>query len=151
MKAATGTYYSLNRERVLAVARQRRIDTRVQPRTRLCPCGNPARSSSHRYCWSCAVAAATRQHVSAAKAGKTAKELGYGASHVAARKRWAVKVAAGEVACWRCGRTIAPGAPWDLGHDEHDRTITRGPEHQLCNRQAGARKGNRIAKQRRRR
>jgi hypothetical protein len=30
--------------------------------------------------------------------------------------------------------------PWDLGHDDHDRSITRGPEHRdRCNRAAAGR------------
>jgi hypothetical protein len=47
-------------------------------------------------------------------------------------------VAAGLVDCWRCGERILPGAKWDLGHDDLDRSITRGPEHRLCNRRTQA-------------
>ena len=32
----------------------------------------------------------------------------YGAVHKAQRKRWARVVAAGGVACWRCGKWIGP-------------------------------------------
>lgn len=67
---------------------------------------------------------------------------GYGGKHQAERKRWAAAVDAGKVTCWRCGQPIIPGTPWDLGHDDHDRRLYRGPEHSACNRAAGARKAN---------
>lgn len=69
---------------------------------------------------------------------------GYGAHHQQTRAHWAPKADAGLVDCWRCGRPIHPGQPWDLGHDDHDRSITRGPEHRHAtpwckgNRAAGA-------------
>lgn len=68
---------------------------------------------------------------------------GYGRAHQAERKRWAVLVDRNGVICWRCKLPIAPGTPFDLGHDDHDRTKHKGPEHRACNRAAGARKGNR--------
>jgi hypothetical protein len=78
---------------------------------------------------------------------------GYGHLHQKLRAEWAPRVAAGRVNCWRCGRLIRPGEPWDLGHDDNDRTLYRGPEHRLrtpwCigNRRAGAKKGNRLQRQ----
>lgn len=74
----------------------------------------------------------------------TTTERGYGADHQTERRRWEPIVRAGRASCWRCGRRIHPAAPWDLGHDDHDRTRYRGPEHRRCNRSAGARKGNRL-------
>jgi hypothetical protein len=59
---------------------------------------------------------------------------GYGAAHKALRKRWAPQVAAGHVACARCGRWISPHEPWDLGHIDGSRTQYAGPEHRKCNR-----------------
>lgn len=66
-------------------------------------------------------------------------ERGYGTDH--RRRRAQVKPAVDrhEVECWRCGELITPdpaltGDGWDLGHDDHDRTKYRGPEHQACNR-----------------
>lgn len=59
---------------------------------------------------------------------------GYGSTHQAVRRAWAPQVAAGTVDCARCGERIPPGAYWDLGHDDHDRTIYTGPEHRACNR-----------------
>jgi hypothetical protein len=62
--------------------------------------------------------------------GKTCTK-GYDTTHKLLRKQWAKQVAAGEVKCWRCREFIEPGEPWDLGHDDHDRTVYRGPEHSL--------------------
>ena len=66
---------------------------------------------------------------------------GYDTTHKLLRKQWAPLVATGEVRCWRCREFIAPGEPWDLGHDDHDRTLYRGPEHGQCNRSTAARNG----------
>ena len=41
------------------------------------------------------------------------------------RARVAPTVEAGEAVCWRCNQSIEPGAPWDLGHDDTDRTLYR--------------------------
>jgi hypothetical protein len=64
----------------------------------------------------------------------TTAQRGYGAKHQALRRAWAPLVDAGLVDCWRCGRHITPGTEWDLGHDDVDRAVTHGPEHQACNR-----------------
>jgi hypothetical protein len=42
-------------------------------------------------------------------------------------------VAEGGVDCWRCGLPILPDSEWHLGHDDHDRSKYRGPEHTWCN------------------
>ena len=80
---------------------------------------------------------------------KSTTARGYGAAHQQQRRHWAPTVNAGRATCWRCGQPIHPGTPWDLGHDDHDRTKYRGPEHTHCNRSAAGRKGN--ARQRSRR
>ncbi len=67
-------------------------------------------------------------------------ERGYGSNHQRLRKRLAPSVERGEVTCWRCGKWIRPGTPWDLGHDDYDRSITRGAEHARCNRSTTGRK-----------
>lgn len=65
------------------------------------------------------------------------QERGYDTAHDNLRRQWAPLVATGAVKCWRCTQPIKPGQPWDLGHDDQDRTKHRGPEHTACNRQAG--------------
>ena len=68
------------------------------------------------------------------------EERGYGAAHRHARAAYQARMDAGEaIRCWRCAKPIANGEPWDLGHDDHDRNITRGPEHATCNRSAAGR------------
>ena len=70
-------------------------------------------------------------------------QRGYGYSHQTLRRYWTPYVNAGFVTCWRCNCLIQPGTAWDLGHDDDDRSIYRGPEHAYCNRSAAAVKGNR--------
>lgn len=59
---------------------------------------------------------------------------GYGAEHKKHRAMVAREVAAGTAVCWRCTKPIDPHEPWDLGHDDDDRSKYNGPEHQFCNR-----------------
>lgn len=54
-------------------------------------------------------------------------------------------VATGTAHCWRCKRYLPPGSPVHAGHDDHDRTIYRGPECPPCNLRAASVKGNRIS------
>ncbi len=70
-----------------------------------------------------------RNNVVSVKQGTTAR--GYGGKHQALGKRVAVLVASGAAVCWRCSRPILPWMAWDLGHDDSDRSIYRGPEHRL--------------------
>lgn len=77
--------------------------------------------------------------------GSTA-ERGYGSAHQRLRKWWTPRVERGEVDCARCGRWIAPGSEWDLGHDDHDRSRYSGPEHQACNRATSGRRVRRPAR-----
>lgn len=77
----------------------------------------------------------------------TTTRRGYGWQHQQERDRWRPIVEAGQAECWRCGWPILPYEPWDMGHDDHDRTRYNGPEHISCNRGAGARHGN-IARRR---
>jgi hypothetical protein len=58
----------------------------------------------------------------------------YGSHHKALRRPWALVVKAGKAVCWRCEQPIAPGEPWDLGHDDENPSKHRGPEHRRCNR-----------------
>ena len=60
---------------------------------------------------------------------------GYDRDYDRTRARWQRRLDAGEtVMCWRpdCATVIDP-AHWHLGHDDHDRSIIRGPECPPCN------------------
>ena len=69
---------------------------------------------------------------------------GYGQRHRNLRKMWEPNVAAGTVRCARCGDPIRPGELWDLGHDDHDRSVYSGPEHRACNRATAGRERDRF-------
>ncbi|GAA1992831.1 hypothetical protein GCM10009718_33170 [Isoptericola halotolerans] len=78
---------------------------------------------------------------------RTAAARGYGAAHRRERARWQRTVDQGLASCARCHGPILPGEQWDLGHTD-DRTGWTGPEHPSCNRSAGGRNGNRVARER---
>lgn len=65
---------------------------------------------------------------------------GYDYRHRQLRERMKPTVEAGGVDCWRCTEPIQPGTPWDVGHDDDDRTRYRGPEHRSCNRATAGRR-----------
>lgn len=67
----------------------------------------------------------------------TTTARGYGTHHQNTRAAYQPLVDAGQATCWRCTQPIHPTDQWDLGHDDNDRTIVRGPEHANCNRAAG--------------
>lgn len=68
---------------------------------------------------------------------------GYGSAHQKLRAEVKKIVDRGEAYCWRCGGFIPPGAPFDLGHDDQDRSVYRGPEHTRCNRATSGRRASR--------
>jgi len=67
----------------------------------------------------------------------------YGRAHRRLRAALKPMVDRGVAYCWRCGMVINPGMPWDLGHDDEDRSIYRGPEHRWCNRATSGRRPKR--------
>ena len=65
------------------------------------------------------------------------EQRGYGREHQAIRAQLVATLQAGQaLACWRCGKPIASANDMHVGHDDHDRSITRGAEHKLCNLRA---------------
>lgn len=66
-------------------------------------------------------------------------DRGYGAEHQSLRAEWQRRIDEGKhVLCWRCDKRII-GTHWHLGHDDTDRSITRGPECVKCNLRAAGR------------
>lgn len=108
-------------------------------------CKNPfePRTPRQRFCWygPCRDRRLGRKRV---KPPGATVASGYGYRFKKLREQWKPLVDRGEVDCHdpECGRPIVPGTPWDLGHDPHDRSIIRGPEHARCNRSNGAKQGN---------
>lgn len=68
---------------------------------------------------------------------------GYGNRHQRLRKQLEPIVRSGQAVCWRCGEKIGADQRWDLGHDDEDRRVYRGPEHALKDDCAAG--GNRAA------
>jgi hypothetical protein len=71
--------------------------------------------------------------------------------HRAKVKEYKALQADGLASCWRCGRWLGPGMEMHAGHDDHDRTVYRGPECGTCSRNTAARRGNRVSNANRRR
>lgn len=98
-------------------------------------CGQPATSSRHWYCDRCAeLPYETRLGKRKPRANRYRSRQSYGHKHRLERKKWEPIVAAGRALCSRCRKPIIPGTPWDLGHDDNDRSRYTGPEHASCNR-----------------
>lgn len=73
----------------------------------------------------------------------TTTQRGYGTTHQRLRTQWRARIDQGGVTCTRCGQPIHKHAPFDLGHNDTDRTKYNGPEHPECNRSAGGRSATR--------
>jgi hypothetical protein len=103
-------------------------------------CDRPSLPGRHWYCRLHTALARRRRGNRPGRPVVSTTAAGYGAEHRRARAAWAPRVAAGHVVCARCGLLIAPGAPWDLGHDDADRSKYAGPEHRRCNRATAGRR-----------
>lgn len=74
------------------------------------------------------------------KARGTRQQRGYDTIHDQARAEAVAQLRAGHaLTCWRCGQPITDEHDMHIGHDDHDRDITRGPEHATCNLSAAGR------------
>jgi hypothetical protein len=67
------------------------------------------------------------------KARGTRQQRGYDAQYDAERAAWQRRLDAGEaITCWRCAELGRPHLVdpkrWHLGHDNHDRSVIRGPQ-----------------------
>ena len=70
----------------------------------------------------------------------TRQQRGYDRAHDRTRATAVATLRAGlTLTCWRCGNPITNENDMHIGHDDSDRSITRGPEHRLCNLQAAGR------------
>lgn len=74
------------------------------------------------------------------KARGSRQDRGYDNAHDRLRVDYQRRMDAGErFTCWRCGRPIDP-AKWQLGHDDLDRSVYRGPECVPCNTATASRR-----------
>jgi hypothetical protein len=149
-------YYERNREQRRSAQNDRNALLRAGRGPRMCAagCGRPSTTSRHRLCDVCRVARRRhRDRVREARRRRTkTSERGYGWRHQQLRRRVEREIAAE----WAAGRAvpcargsacklggwIRPGEPWDLGHNDRDRSRYNGAEHRVCNRAtAGRRQG----------
>ncbi len=64
------------------------------------------------------------------------QDRGYDRDYDRTRAEWQRRIDSGErVCCWRCDTPVT-GRAWHLGHDDHDRSVIRGPECEPCNLRA---------------
>lgn len=107
--------------------------TDPQGRTRNCPHLIPRGT---RYCPTHARQYEQRRGSSTAR--------GYDHAHRTRAEAYRAQVRAGHpIRCWRCGQLITNPDDLDLGHDDNDRSVTRGPEHaRACNRAEAGRRAH---------
>jgi len=136
--------YAATAKVAIARARRHRKPSLLlaKPKVRLCKlCGVPAMSNRHPYCAACRD---TKWRDDRRKANNRAR--GYGNAHQRLKKQLKPVVATGRVKCARCGKLIDPLEPWDLGHDDLDRSRWTGPEHRRCNRATWQRQARRSSR-----
>lgn len=132
------SYYALHRDRVLArVKEQKRRERITNPRS--CERCGRAHPGQGKFCEVCRVVLRSRRPKKRRVQAKTVAR-GYGVRHQQLRKRYGRLVKAGVAFCARCGKPIAPGEPWDLGHVDGVRDQWWGPEHARCNRATAGRR-----------
>jgi hypothetical protein len=117
-------------------------------------CGRKSTSQKHIYCGSCRQQAIddhlqrrgkmsmwglmlarekeARRSEHRKRLGLTTSKRGYDVHYRRRREDAKLVVESGDAVCARCGLPIAPSQKWDLGHDDLDRSIIRGPEHRLA-------------------
>ena len=130
--------YAANRERILARAKAWRERVGRQAVVRVCrDCGAPASSQRHFLCDLCRAMKRRESGVARRRRDERERpsttERGYGGEHKKLRAKLAKVVEAGDGFCVRCGRWVAPGELWHLGHDDFDRSRYRGIECTKCN------------------
>lgn len=77
----------------------------------------------------------------------TRQQRGYDATHDTLRAEFQRRMDAGHrFNCWRCTKPIDP-THWHLGHDDHNRTVYRGPECVPCNLATAGRQLNANSQQ----
>lgn len=97
-------------------------------------CSRPIDKPRARVCDACRPAYEARRRRQRGAHALSPAERGYDAAHQRARRALVPMMASTGAPCARCGRWIVPGEPWDLGHDDLDRSRYSGPEHRACNR-----------------
>jgi hypothetical protein len=142
-------YYEENREQELERIRAYQATLDKPPRVCL-GCGGEPTSQKHWYCDACRASRPRHRRRERERLREQRRdrpgptERGYGTEHQKLRRRWAAVLAEQFVRCARCGGVIRPGDPWDLGHDDYDRSVYTGPEHRRCNRATAGRKPKRA-------
>lgn len=68
------------------------------------------------------------------------QQRGYDSEHDKLRASTAQRVDREGFTCWRCGTRFPPGTRFDLGHDDHYRSVYRGAECLPCNRSTASRR-----------